>query len=72
LGKPRGEVLGFTRARAHANGPETTKPCMLSDTSQQQHANFVGLKRLWPLSNRSIFMWGFLKDDILACAETWD
>jgi len=22
--------------------------------------------------NRSIFMWGFLKDDILACVETWD
>jgi hypothetical protein len=36
------KVLGFTRARAHAKGPERTKPCMLSDTSQQ-HANFVGL-----------------------------
>jgi hypothetical protein len=27
----------------------------------------------WPLdSNRSIFMPGFLKDDILACVETGD
>jgi hypothetical protein len=28
-----------------------------------------------PLGNnnkRSIFMWGFLKDDILACVKTWD
>jgi hypothetical protein len=24
-----------------------------------------------PLHNRSIFIWGFLKDDILACVETW-
>jgi hypothetical protein len=23
-------------------------------------------------NNRSIFIWGFLKDDILACVETWD
>jgi hypothetical protein len=23
-------------------------------------------------NNRSIFVWGFLKDDILACVETWD
>jgi hypothetical protein len=22
---------------------------------------------IWPLGNRSIFIWGFLKDDILAC-----
>jgi len=22
-------------------------------------------------NNRSIFIWGFLKDDILACVETW-
>ncbi len=36
------EVLGFTRARAHAKGPGQMKPCVLSDTSQQQ-ANFVGL-----------------------------
>jgi hypothetical protein len=45
LGKPRGIGLyqSFTRARAHAKGPETTKPCMLSNTSQQQLANFVGL-----------------------------
>jgi len=27
------EVLGVTRARAHAKGPEKRKPCMLSDTS---------------------------------------
>jgi len=27
----------------------------------------------WPLgNNRSIFIWGFLKDDISACVETWD
>jgi hypothetical protein len=26
----------------------------------------------WPLGSRSIFIWGFLKDDILACVETWD
>jgi hypothetical protein len=25
-----------------------------------------------PLGNKSIFIWGFLKDDILACIETWD
>jgi hypothetical protein len=27
-----------------------------------------------PLGNniRSIVIWGFLKDDILACVETWD
>jgi hypothetical protein len=24
------------------------------------------------LVNRPIFIWGFLKDDILACVETWD
>jgi hypothetical protein len=30
-------------------------------------------KRFWPLgNNRSIFIWGFSKDDILACVETWD
>jgi hypothetical protein len=23
-------------------------------------------------NNRSIFIWGFLKHDILACVETWD
>jgi hypothetical protein len=23
-------------------------------------------------NNRSIFIWGVLKDDILACDETWD
>jgi hypothetical protein len=36
------EVLGFTRARALAKGPQRKKPCMLSDTSQQ-HANFVSI-----------------------------
>jgi hypothetical protein len=36
------EVLGLTRARAQAKGPERTKPCMLSDSSGQ-HANFVSL-----------------------------
>jgi hypothetical protein len=24
------------------------------------------------LGNESIFIWGFLKDDILACVDTWD
>jgi hypothetical protein len=29
------------------------------------------LRDFWPLgNNRSIFIWGFLKDDILACVET--
>jgi hypothetical protein len=34
---------------------------------------YSSLKGFWPLgnSNRSIFIWGFLKDDILACVETW-
>jgi len=27
---------------------------------------------LYVINNRSIFIWGFLKDDILACVETWD
>jgi len=34
-----------------------------------------GLRGFWPLgnNNRSIFIWGFLKDDILACVEeSWD
>jgi hypothetical protein len=32
------------------------------------------LKGFWPLgkNNTSIFSWGFLKDDILACVESWD
>jgi hypothetical protein len=30
------------------------------------------LNGFWPLGSRSIFIWGFLKDDILACVETWD
>ncbi len=25
-----------------------------------------------PVGSRSIFIWRFLKDDILACVETWD
>jgi hypothetical protein len=28
--------------------------------------------RILALSSRSILIWGFLKDDILACVETWD
>jgi hypothetical protein len=28
------------------------------------------LRDFWPLGNRSIFIGGFLKDDILACVET--
>jgi hypothetical protein len=36
------EVLGFTRARAHAKGSEKMKPYVLSDTSQQ-HANVVSI-----------------------------
>jgi hypothetical protein len=38
------EVLGFTRARAHAKGPQRRKPCVLSDTSQQK-ANFVSIEQ---------------------------
>jgi len=30
------------------------------------------LKGFWPLVNSSIFIRGFLKDDILACVETCD
>ncbi len=35
---------------------------------------YSSLRGFWPLgnNNRSIFIWGFLKDDILACVETWD
>jgi uncharacterized protein YdeI (YjbR/CyaY-like superfamily) len=38
-----------------------------------EHSSFKGF---WPIlgnNNRSIFIiWGFLKDDILTCVETWD
>jgi len=30
---------------------------------------YINFKGIWPLGNRSIFIWGFLKDDILACVE---
>jgi hypothetical protein len=35
---------------------------------------YSSLRKFWPLvnNNRFIFIWGFLKDDILACVETWD
>ncbi len=33
---------------------------------------YSSFKVFWPLGNRPIFIWGFLKDDILACVETWD
>jgi hypothetical protein len=33
---------------------------------------YSSLRDFWPLGNRSIFIWGFLKDDILAFVETWD
>ncbi len=35
---------------------------------------YSSLRDFGPLGNniRSIFVWGFLKDDILACVETWD
>jgi hypothetical protein len=34
---------------------------------------YSSFKVFWPLGNRSIsIIWGFLKDDILACVETWD
>jgi hypothetical protein len=35
---------------------------------------YSSLMDFWPLgnNNRSIFIWGLLKDDILACVETWD
>jgi hypothetical protein len=29
-------------------------------------------KGFWPLGSKSVFIQGFFKDDILACAETWD
>ncbi len=33
---------------------------------------YSSLRDFGPLgNNRSIFIWGFLKDDILACVETW-
>jgi len=35
---------------------------------------YSSIKGFWTLgsNNRSIFIQGFLKDDILACVETWD
>jgi hypothetical protein len=33
---------------------------------------YISFKDFGPLVNRSIFIWGFLKDDILARVETWD
>jgi hypothetical protein len=34
---------------------------------------YSSLRDFGPLhNNRSIFIWGCLKDDILACVETWD
>ncbi len=35
---------------------------------------YISLMNFWPPSNsnRSIFKWGFLKDDILACVKIWD
>ncbi len=33
---------------------------------------YSSLRDFGPLGSRSIFIWGFLKDDILACVETWD
>jgi hypothetical protein len=34
---------------------------------------YSSLRDFGPLgNNRSIFIWGFLKDDILACVETWE
>jgi len=33
---------------------------------------YSSLRDLGPYVKRSIFIGGFLKDDILACVETWD
>jgi hypothetical protein len=34
---------------------------------------YSSLRGFWSLgNNRSILIWGFLKDDILACVEAWD
>jgi hypothetical protein len=33
---------------------------------------YPSLRDFGPYVIRSIFIWGFLKDDILACVETWD
>jgi hypothetical protein len=33
---------------------------------------YSSLNGFWTLGNKSIFIWEFLKDDILACVETWD
>jgi hypothetical protein len=34
---------------------------------------YSSLRDFWPLgNNRFISIWVFLKDDILACVETWD
>jgi hypothetical protein len=35
-----------------------------------KYSSFVEIGLLG--NNRSIFIWGFLKDDILACVETWE
>ncbi len=33
---------------------------------------YSSLRYFGLLGNKSIFIWRFLKDDILACVETWD
>ncbi len=33
---------------------------------------YSSLREFGPQGNRSIFILGFLKNDILACVETWD
>jgi hypothetical protein len=40
---------------------------------QIHYIEYSSLRDFGPLgNNRSIFTWGFLKDDILACVKTWD
>ncbi len=35
-----------------------------------EYSRFI--KGFWLLGSGSSFIWGFLKDDILACVKTWD
>jgi hypothetical protein len=48
------------------------KLCLITNSRLLINGLYSSLNGFWPLSNRSIFIWGFLKDDILACVEIWD
>jgi hypothetical protein len=48
-------------------------PCLLrQDIVFRFIIKYNSLRDFGPWGNRSIFIWGFLKGDILACVETWD